>query len=69
MDQQQRGGTGELGTLTDVLTGQGVGAGAPWGVCLHVDIFDRTPLVSLPGEGRSALMAAKVDAWRGAYHA
>ena len=44
MDQQQRVRSRELATVTDVLPGQGVGAGAPLGVCLHLISFDRKAL-------------------------
>lgn len=39
MDQQQGAGSGELTTMTDVMTRQGFGAAAPiWYVC-HVRTF------------------------------
>jgi hypothetical protein len=39
MDQQQGAGSGELRTLTDVLSSQGVGSYVPVGYFYHVDIL------------------------------
>ena len=44
MDQQQGAGSGELATVTGVMSGQGVGSVIRWAYVYHVDIFSRNAL-------------------------